>query len=357
VAARPKQSTIAVDINPATREVLTGTETFTREVCSRLPAAAPDLRWRFFASRPRAGLGVDVMVLPFRRLWSQVRLPIALAGERPDLLFVPGHVVPFAWPGQVLTVVHDLAFERHPDAYAFSDRAYLRLSTRWAVARCPLLIAISESTKQDLVELYGVSPDRVRVVPLGTSPPSAAPAPAARLAELGLDGTFVLQVGRVEPRKNQAAALAAVERLDGVTLVVAGPERDMALSEQLRNSTHSRVLGRVDQPTLELLYKRAAAVVVPSLYEGFGLPVLEAMARGKVVVAAKSSSLPEVGGEAALYFHNSADPDHLAKVLEVAIGDQTLRTKLARMAKARAAKFTWERTAAGIAAVINELVS
>lgn len=356
MAAGKKTSTIAVDINPATREVVTGTEIFTREVCSRLPGAAPDLRWRFFASRPKAGLGVDVMVLPLRRLWSQVRLPIALAGERPDLLFVPGHVVPFAWPGKVLTVVHDLAFERHPGAYSLADRAYLKLSTRWAVARCRLLIAISESTRQDLIELYGVSPDRVRVVPLGTSAPAAA-APATRLAQLGLDGTFVLQVGRVEPRKNQAAALAAVERLDGVTLVVAGPERDRGLSEQLRNSTHSRVLGRVDQPTLELLYRRAAAVVVPSLYEGFGLPVLEAMARGKVVVAAKSSSLPEVGGEAVLYFHDSAGPDHLAQVLEVAIGDQTLRTKLARTGKARAAKFTWDRTAAGVAAVINELVS
>jgi hypothetical protein len=136
--------TIAVDVNPATRQVVTGTEIFTREVSSRLPAAAPELRWRFFAARPRAGLGVDVMVLPFPRLWSQVRLPLALAGERPDLLFVPGHVIPFAWPGKVLTVVHDLAFERHPEAYTAADLAYLRLSTRWAAARCRLLIAVSE---------------------------------------------------------------------------------------------------------------------------------------------------------------------------------------------------------------------
>src|SRR5260370_8647555 len=173
----------------------------------------------------------------------------------------------------------------------------------------------------------------VCVFPLDTSPPSAAPAPATRIDVLGLTGTSVLQVGLVEMRKNQAAALAAVERMDGVTLVIAGPERDMGLSEQLRNSTQSRVLGRVDQPTLELLYKRAAAVVVPSLYEGFGLPVLEAMARGKGVVAAKSSSLPEVGGEAALYFHTSAAPDHLAKVLQVALGHEPLPTKLAPMPK------------------------
>jgi glycosyltransferase involved in cell wall biosynthesis len=352
-----RPTTIAVDVNPATRAVVTGTEIFTREVGARLPRVAPEYRWRFFASRPRAQLGIDVMVLPFPRLWSQVRLPLALAGGRPELLFVPGHAIPFAWPGRVLTVVHDLAFERHPEAYGFRDRTYLRLSTRWAAARCRLLIAVSESTKDDLVQLYRVARERVRVVPLGVSPPTTPAAPAARLDQLGLSGTFVLQVGRVEARKNQAAALAAVERLDDVTLVVAGPERDRSLSEQLRNSTHCRVLGAVDQPLLELLYRRAAAVIVPSLYEGFGLPVLEAMVRGKVVVAAKASSLPEVGGEAALYFHPSAGPEQLAGVLDVAVHDQALRTRLARLAKARAAKFSWDRTAVGIAAVIRELVS
>lgn len=346
-----------MDINPATRRVVTGTETFTREVSRRLPAAAPDLRWRFFASRPKAGLGVDVTVLPFRRLWSQVRLPLHLASERPDLLFVPGHVVPFAWAGRSVMVVHDLAFERHPEAYPSAERAYLRLTTRWATARCKLLVAISETTKEDLVERYGVAAERVRVVPLGISPPSVEPAPAARLTQLGLNGSFVLQVGRVEARKNQAAALAAVERLDGVTLVVAGPERDSGLSERLRNSTQCRVLGMVDQPTLELLYKRADAVVVPSLYEGFGLPVLEAMARGKVVVAALSSSLPEVGGEAALYYHDASNSEEMAQVLEAALGDKALRTRLVKAAKARAAKFTWDRTAAGIAEVIREAAS
>jgi glycosyltransferase involved in cell wall biosynthesis len=347
---------IAVDVNPATRSVITGTEVYTREVCSRLPAAAPEINFRFYASRPRAGLGLDVMVLPFRRLWSQVRLPVALARARPDLLFVPAHAIPFAWPGMVLTVVHDLAFLRHPHAYSASERAYLRLTTRWAVQRCRLLITVSESTKADLVSSYGVREDRIRVVPLGATPPTLLPAPASRLAELGLNGGFVLQVGRIEARKNQAAALAAVERLDGVTLVVAGPETDAALAAKLRASPRCRVLGRVDQATLELLYEQADAIVVPSLYEGFGLPVLEAMARGKVVVAAKSSSLPEVGGDAALYVHDASDPEQLAKVLEVALGDEKLRTSLGRAARARARNYTWEKTAAGVAEVIRELL-
>src|SRR5258708_2147804 len=185
---------------------MTGTEVYTREVCSRLPAAAPELGWRFFASRPRAGLGMDVMVMPFRRLWSQVRLPLALASERPDLLFVPAHAVPFAWPRKALTVVHDLAFERYPHAYSPGERAYLRLTTRWAAVRCPLLITVSESTKADLGSAYGVRPDRIRVVPLGASAPEVRAAPVSRLAELGLNGTsccrsVASRPGKTRPRR------------------------------------------------------------------------------------------------------------------------------------------------------------
>ena len=350
--------TVAVDLNPATREVVTGTETFAREVGSRLRAAAPELEWRFFASRARAGLGVDLMVAPFPRLWSQVRLPVALARAHADLLFVPSHAIPLAWPGKALTVVHDLAFERYPHAYSGAERAYLQLTTRWAARRCPLVIAVSESTKSDLVALYHVAPERVRVVPNGGGEPTSfKPAPDSRLAELGLGGKFVLQVGRIEARKNQLAALAAVERLDGVTLAVAGPERDQAMAQRLRSSPRCQVLGMVDQPTLELLYRKARAVVVPSLYEGFGFPMVEAMSRGQVVVAARTSSLPEVGGDAALYVTDPNDPAQLAAALETAIGDRRVRARLRRAAIERAGQFTWDRCAAGVVRVIRELLA
>jgi glycosyltransferase involved in cell wall biosynthesis len=349
---------VAVDLNPATRELSTGTEVFAREVGSRLKAAAPELHWRFFASRARAGLGVDLTVVPFPRLWSQMRLPLALARARADLLFVPSHAIPFAWPGKALTVVHDLAFERIPEAYSPAERSYLRLTTRWAALRCRLLIAVSESTKSDLVALYGVAPERVRVVPNGGGEPAIGnAAPASRLAELGLEGDFVLQVGRIEARKNQATALAAIERLDGVTLALAGPESDRMLASRLRASARCRVLGMVDQPTLELLYASARAVVVPSLYEGFGLPMLEAMSRGQVVVAAKNSSLPEVGGDAALYVTDPRDPAQLAVALKAALGDKKMRAKLTGAARDRARQFTWDRCAAGVVAVIRELIA
>ena len=303
-----------------------------------------------FASRPAAGLGFDLTVAPFRRMWSQLRLPVALAANRTDLLFVPAHSVPFAWTGRALTVVHDLAFERHPDAYPARERALLQATTRWAVTRCPVLIAVSEATKADLVACYRVAPDRVRVVHNGGGepPPEAAEIPSTVPA-----GPYVLQVGRIEARKNQAAALAAVGRLDGVKLVVAGPERDPALAAWLRSSNRCVVLGRVDAAVLNGLYARAAAVVVPSLYEGFGLPVLEAMARGKPVVAARNSSLPEVGGDAAIYVDDPGDAAALAAALEKAMNDPTLAAK----GRARAAAFTWDRCARGVAEVVREVLS
>src|SRR5260370_32704103 len=270
-----------------------------------------------------------MMGVPAPRVGSQVRLPLALQSAHPDLLFVPAHAIPLGWLGKPITAVHDLAFERHPGAYSLAERSYLQPTTRWAALRCPLLITPSESTRRDLVDLYHVAPERVRVVPLGGGEPSERViAPASRLSELGLAGDFVLQVGRVEARKNQAAALAAVERLEGVTLAVAGPHRDVALSKRLRASSRCRVLGAVDGPTLELLYRRAKAVVVPSLYEGFGLPVLEAMARGQVVVAARASSLPEVGGDAALYVDDPNDPAELAAALQTAIRGAEMRAWL-----------------------------
>src|SRR5258708_31591939 len=235
------------------RGVAAGRGVYRREVGSRLSGAAPDLRWLFFASRARSGLGVDMMVVPMARMWSQVRLPLALQPAHPDLVFVPAHAIPFGWVGKSLTVVHDLAFERHPEAYSLAQRSYLQLTTRWAALRCPLLITPSESTRKDLVEIYHVAPERVRVVPLGGGEQSERKvAPPKRLAELGLEGTFVLQVGRIEARKNQAAALAAVERLDGVTLAVAGPESDAALSQRLRASSRCPVLGRGGPPPAQL---------------------------------------------------------------------------------------------------------
>jgi glycosyltransferase involved in cell wall biosynthesis len=348
---------VAVDANPAARAVHTGTEVYAREVARRLPAAAPDLRFVMYASRPGDVDGLDLTVLPGRRPWSQGRLARELWRRRPDLFFAPSHVVPFLAPGRALTVVHDLAFERWPAAYGRAALAYLRLTTRWAERRCPRLVAVSRSTADDLARLHGVDPARVTVVPLGGGEPPPAPCPEAevvrRLAALGLDRPFVLHVGRLEPRKNQLTALAAVERLPDLLLACAGPETDPGVARSLRASPRCRVLGRTSAADLEALYAGARALLFPSLYEGFGLPVLEAMRRGLPVATAAVSSLPEVGGDAVVYAEDPLDPEAVAAALERALGD---RERLGRLGPQRAAAFTWDRTAAGVVGVMREVL-
>src|SRR5215469_16789913 len=350
-------TTIAVDASPAARAAQTGTEVYAREVARRLPAAAPDLRFVFYAPRPGDVDGIDLTVMPGRRLWSQGRLCRELWRRRPDLFFAPAHVVPFLAPGRTLAVVHDLAFERFPAAYRAAARSYLRLTTRWAERRCPLLLTVSRATADDLARFHGVDPERVRVVPLGGGEAPACPpdpeAARARTAALGVDRPFVLHVGRVEPRKNQVAALRAVERLPDLLLVSVGEVVDAGMGAALDASPRCRRLGRLLQPDVESLYACAGALVFPSLYEGFGLPVLEAMRRGVPVVTTAVSSLPEVGGEAALYVDDPGDEAGLAAAIETALGD---RERLRRLGLEWAARVTWDRTAAGVAAAMRELL-
>jgi len=352
---------VAVDANPAAKAAVTGTERFTWEVVRRLGSLAPDVDWRFYSSRPAPGLNADLTVLPFPRLWSQARLPVELAMQRPALFLDLAHVVPAWCPVPAVKVFHDLAFERFPDAYRPAELAYLRWTARRAATTSRALVAVSESTRRDLVELYGVDPDRVVVVHEGggegTAEPGDPGADGAGLRRFGIDRPFLLNVGRVEPRKNQLTALAAVRRLPGILLVVAGAVHDDALAARLDASPDCLLLGRVTDTERDLLYRKAEALLFPSLYEGFGLPVLEAMRHGLPVIASGTSSLPEVGGDAAVYIADPLDAEAMAEAVGRLREDPSLRRRLIAAGRRQAARFGWDACAEGIAAVVRTQLS
>jgi glycosyltransferase involved in cell wall biosynthesis len=268
-------------------------------------------------------------------------------------------------PATVVTV-HDLAMFLLPGTFGARRARYKQAMTRRAVRRASLVIAVSESTRRDLIEVVGADPARVRVVPLGVDRRfAAASAQDAAVAaqRLGLPPRYLLYVGRIEPRKNlplllDAYAMARRRHGVDVPLVVAGapgwlvddlPGRAAAagLSEDVR------FVGHVPPALLPGLVHGALALAYPSRYEGFGLPVLEAMAAGAPVVTSSVASLPEVAGDAALL----VDPDDvegLAEALGRLVGDDALRARLIVAGRERAAEFTWDRTADSTVAVYQD---
>lgn len=244
--------------------------------------------------------------------------------------------------------VYDLAFKLRPAEVPWQQRLYFGSILQPALRQAEVVLVISERTRTDLLDSYQVPElDRkTTVVPLGVS----TSVPAGPLPE-GVVPGFILAVGTVEPRKNYSRLLAVYRRLRGgllaPQLVIAG-RPGWAYGdtlEKIRAEPGVRYLGHVDEPTLSALYESASVLAFPSLYEGFGLPLLEAMARGLPSVVSTAGALPELAGDAAVL----VDPEDVTAIevgLEKALTDKALRQRLSTAGKKRAAEFTWERSAA-----------
>lgn len=253
-------------------------------------------------------------------------LPRLLRALRPALGHFQ-HAVPLACPCPAVVTVHDVSFARQPALMPVRDRTVFRFAVRRAVRRAQRVITVSERTRQDLLAVYGLPPERVVVTPNGVDP---AFAPGE-----GHD-SYALFVGAIQRRKDPLAA-AAGARGAGLRLVAVGPRKDERLARELETAG-ADVRGYVDKEALATLYRRAACLVLPTRYEGFGLPVLEAMASGTPVVAAPDPAVREVAGDAAVY----ADAGDLAAAIERALAD---RARLVAVGLERARRFTWEETA------------
>jgi len=333
---------VAINGRAATRGEIGGVERVARELVRRLPALAPE-RYRVVAPTPRLAHRAG-------HAWEQAVLPIE--ARKAQLVLSPANSSPLVGRRNAV-FIHDLAPLVEPRWYGGAYGRWHRLLLRRAASTAQLAIAPSETVRVQLVELLGMSPDRTAVAPLGVDAafhPDIDPEPLRR--RLRLERPYVLGVGTAVERKNlglldRAAPALATEGLD---TVIAGGERGYMRSE--RPDGGARRLGYVPERDLPALYAGAAVLALPSLYEGFGLPCIEAMACGTPVVATDRGALPETCGDAALLI-DPGDPDALAEACLLAANDASTRDRLTVAGLARAATFTWERTVRQVDAAIG----
>jgi glycosyltransferase involved in cell wall biosynthesis len=308
----------------------TGEETYMLNLLRQLPVVAPDLRFAAVTRHPElVPDGVEPVELQARfqetrMAWS---LPRLLRRLGPDVAHFQ-HALPLGWHGRSVVTVHDLHFEHDPTVMGRLDRLTFKTVVPRAVRRADHVIAVSEATKRDVIGLYGIAPEKVTVTPHGVDPAFSPGGDA--------NGGFVLFVGAVQARKDPLAAADAAEAV-GLPLVVAGPEKEPELANALR-SRGADVRGWVDERELAQLYRDAAALVLPSRFEGFGMPVLEAMASGTPVVLSEDAALREVAGDAGVYAEDGNFGAALRRVLE-----ERERWSAAGLERAKA--FSWEESA------------
>jgi glycosyltransferase involved in cell wall biosynthesis len=378
---------IGIDASRATVARRTGTETYSLYLIRSLIALESGHRFRLYTKgRPPDGAlwtgpapaGVEVRPIPLPRLWTHLRLSAEMLAHPPDLLFVPSHVLPRAHPRLSVATVHDLGYLYFPEAHRPRDRRYLDWSTGWNARASAAVLADSQATKADLVRAYGVDGSKVHVVYLGRdeafAPVRAGEVLARVCARYGIAGPYLLYVGTLQPRKNLARLVEAYARLvgnptevrdqrrddAGIRLVLAGKRGwlyDDLFARVRRLGLEGRVVfpGYVEEGDLPALYSGALAALFPSLYEGFGIPVLEAQACGVPVMTSNNSSLPEVAGDAALLV-DPHDVEAIAAAMQRLATDEALRAELVRRGFENIKRFSWEKCARETLAVLESIV-
>ena len=369
---------VGINAEPLFQRVPTGAGVYALCLCQGLKSVGHADEVKLFHANHEL-VPADVAALPMTRhpfpldrdelysRWSTTRRPTPQSVCGPlDVVHAPGPTLPPSGGAPLVATIHDLAPLRFADRYPRSARLALKQSVRFATREADRVICPSESTAAEIADLLGVGEDRIRVVPHGVAMPAPDPADAeAFVSKRGIPEPYVLWVGTQEERKNVGTVIEAFGRVAArdsfVSLVLHGPqgwlgdsvaERIKALGLESRTYVSEGSLHRTE---LASLYARATVFVFPSLYEGFGLPVLEAMACGAPVVTSDRSALPESAGDAGVLV-DPASVEAVADALLTLLDDGNRRTELRRRGRARAAGFSWDVTARRTWAVYQELV-
>ncbi len=355
---------IGIDASRAVTGQRTGTEAYAYYLIQSLIPLATERKLRlqlYFNETPPEGIfpqadHVEQVIIPLQRLWTHLRLGWQLSQKPPDVFFTPAHVIPYSYRGPAVATVHDLGFHHFPDAHTKGQVAYLRWSTNHNARRSQQVIADSQATKDDLIHFYQVDPKKIKVVYPGIDPelrPVRDPVRQAALqAKYNLRPPYLLYIGTLQPRKNLSRLIDAYIA-SGVShqLVLAGKVGWLAqpILEKIDNigrDIQNRILlpGYVADEDKAGLVSGADALLFPSLYEGFGFPVVEGNACGTPVMCSNSSSLPEIAGDAALLV-DPLDQEAMATGIVRITGDEALRRRLIETGQANCQRFNWRVTA------------
>ena len=362
---------IGIDASRIARDEKSGTENYTLNLIRALAAIDRKNYYQLYFNQPPKffelpGGNFASKVIASKRFWTQLRLAAELAINPVDLLFVPAHTLPVLRRPALKTVVtvHDLGAQFLKEYHEFPSRYYLNWSTAFVANYASHLIAVSGATKKDLTRRFKVPASRITVVHEGVDQSFFKRASEAEIElcrkKYGLASKYFLFVGTIQPRKNLTRLIEAFARSRlNLDLAIAGQpgwlyKEIYEAPERFGVENKVKFLGFVPNEDIVKLYSGSTAFVFPSLYEGFGLPVLEAMACGCPVITSSVSSLPEVAGEAAVL----VDPDDtkaIEKALKDVATDPTLRERLTAAGYRRVKDFTWERSAKETLAVLAKV--
>lgn len=359
---------IAIDASRAAKKERTGVEEYTYQVINHLSDIDQTNQYILYTNQPmpeeltkNLTANFRVKTIPLFRFWTQYRLPRELKKDKPDVVWFPASAMPASYHGKTVVTIHGLEFEFFPEAYSVYQHWYLCWSTRRAVERAHRIIAVSNNTKRDLVKIYGARPGQVEVVPNGYSRQEPRGDTGPLLKKYGLKPReYFIFTGRLEVRKNikrLIAAYADLRRRSGWPgkLVLAGGlgfggSEIKEVAEQSAFRKDIVFSGFLPKLELGTLIQQASALVYPSLYEGFGLPILEAFSVNTPVVCSRVASLPEVGGEAVVYV-DPRDERDIRRGLELVLKESLEKRQEER--RRQLGKFSWERCARGVKDVLT----
>ncbi len=366
---------IAININELTLKQNTGVKVYTREIVKALGQVDKENEYLLYASCRDGDLSrLDLSRFDFRDavnrvstnskfnlpFWTYLKFPREIKKDKPDVLFMPIQSTPFLKKPKsikLVVTVHDLAFLLFPKHFTFKDRFLLNFHTKRAIQMADRIVVPSKATKNDIIKFYGVDGNKIKVIYHGVETRQC-------LVSTTTNNPYILFVGSIQPRKNIVRLIEAFEILKSrrdeavPRLYIAGGKGWMAdeIYKKAKESKFSDDIifkGSVSDDELADLYKNAAIFVLPSLYEGFGLPVLEAMSYGIPCVISDNSSLSEIAGDSALLV-DAYNPNDIAEKINVLLNDEKLRRDLSHRGVENAGKFSWIKAAEKMAEVFRK---